>query len=181
MNLIDFDYRSREISLWPWMDMKWWAGGHFSNLYFDSNQGTDASLAAAGTGVTDRHVTSRFVGFGPHAGGELACFLDDRHWSILGRFEVAGMLGRIHQSFSETTSTPGANGLPVAGYAPYSSSQDVPTINVQVGLRWQPSPQTELFIGYQYEYFWNAGRLSNIGTMGEVYDHAIVIRASCDF
>jgi hypothetical protein len=182
MNLVDFDYRSRELSLWPWLDMKWWAGGRFSNLYFDSNQSTNSTLAGTGTEVSDRHVTNRFVGFGPHAGLELAYFLHEREWSLLGRIEGAGMLGRITQGFSETTTTS-------SGTTAYSSSQDVPTINVQIGLRWQPSCGKEVFFGYQYEYFWNAGRESSVptfttntsGTQAEVYDHAIVLRVSCDF
>jgi hypothetical protein len=49
-------------------------------------------------------------------------------------------------------------------------------------LRWQPDPATELFFGYQYEHYWNAGRM-NIpnDTMAEVYARGVVLRASCSF
>jgi hypothetical protein len=176
VTLADFDYRSAEISLWHCgLDMRWWAGGRFSNLYFDSRQGTAPALAAAGTGVTDRRVTNRFVGFGPHAGLELAYFLHGREWSLAGRVEAADMLGRIRQTFSETT-------LGGGGASAFSSSQDVPMITAQFGLRWQPDPATELFFGYQYEHYWNAGRM-NIpnDTMAEVYAHGVVLRARRSF
>jgi hypothetical protein len=187
---VDLDYRSREISLWPCcLDMQWWAGGRFANIYFDSTQATSPPLAAAGTGAAFRHVTNRFTGFGPHAGLELAYFLYGRQLALLGRFEAADLLGRIRQSYAETTTTIGPNGLPVGGGNGYSSSQDVPMIDVQIGLRWQPNPGIELFVGYQYEHFWNAGRESTIpvtttatsGTNAEVYDHAIVFRLTCNF
>jgi hypothetical protein len=181
LTLADFDYRSSEFSLWPWLDMKWWAGGRFSNVYFDSRQTTAADLAALGTGVVDRHVTNRYVGFGPHVGLELACISCGRTLALLGRFEAAGMLGRIRQSFGETTTALGADGLPVAGNTPFSSSQDVPMITAQIGLRWRPAASSEFFVGYQYEHLWNVGRLSNINTMAEVYDHALVVRASFSF
>jgi hypothetical protein len=186
----DFDYRSREISLWPcFMDMQWWAGFRYANIYFDSVQDTSPALAAAGTGVDFRHVTNRFVGIGPHAGAELACFVHGRQWALLGRFEWADMIGRIRQSYAETTTAIGAGGLPVGGGNGYSSSQEVPMINAQLGLRWMPKVGTELFVGYQFEYFWNAGRestipvstVSNAGTNAEVYDHAIVARFTWNF
>jgi hypothetical protein len=187
---IDFDYRSREFSLWPCrLDMQWWAGFRYANIYFDSVQNTSSVLATAGTGVDFRHVTNRFVGIGPHAGLELAYFLHGRQWSLLGRFEWADFIGRIRQSYAETTTAVGPGGLPVGGGNGYSSSQEVPMISTQIGLRWMPNVATELFVGYQFEYFWNAGRestilvatASNSGTMGEVYDHAIVARFTWNF
>ncbi len=187
---VDLDYRSREISLWPcYLDMQWWAGFRYANVYFDSVQNISPAVAAAGTGVDFRHVSNRFVGIGPHAGFELAKFLYGKEWSLLGRFEIADLIGRIHQSFAETTTTIGANGVPVGGGNGYSSSQDVPMINAQLGVRWQPNVQTELFVGYQFEYFWNVGRDSTIpifttntqGTQGEVYDHAIIARLTWSF
>jgi hypothetical protein len=187
---VNIDYRSREISLWPCcIDMQWWAGFRYTCIYFDSVQTTTPALAAAGTGVVFRHVASRFVGIGPHAGLELAYYLRGREWSLLGRFEWADMIGRIHQNFAETTTTIGAGGVPVGGGNGYSSSQDVPMINAQLGLRWMPNVRTELFVGYQFEYFWNAGRESSIpvattntmGTNAEVYDHAFVVRLTWNF
>jgi hypothetical protein len=187
VTLADFLYRAEEFSLWPWMDMRWWAGGRFSNLFFDTHQSTSFALAGAGSGVLDRAVSNRYVGFGPLAGLEAAWFVHGRELSLLGRVEGAVHLGRIRQQFAETNLND--SGAPQQGASSFSSSQDVPMLNVQIGLRWQPSPRFDLFLGYQYEHFWNAGRLNAVpvstnnetGTQGEVYDHGIVLRAALSF
>jgi hypothetical protein len=182
LTVADLDYRSSEIFWWPCLDTKFWGGFRFANLYFDSEQTTAAALAAKGSGVIDRHVTNRYWGIGPHAGAEVAYFLSGREWSVLGRIEGAAPVGRIRQTFSERTLTGSAN-------APFSSSQETPMMDVQLGIRWMPNVQTEVFFGYQYEYFWSVGRESSVpvstsnttGTQGEFYDHAIVLRVTCGF
>jgi hypothetical protein len=171
------------------MDMQWFVGVEYANIYFDSVQNTSPLLAAAGTGVTSRHVANRYWGIGPHSGVELAYFLNGREWSLLGRFQVTDHMGRIHQTYGETTTTIGANGLAVGGSSGYSSSQNVPAVNAQLGLRWMPRAQAELFVGFQYEYFWNPGRESSTaifttntqGTLAEVYDAGIVVRFMWNF
>ena len=125
MNMADFGYASSEFSLWPWLDMRWHIGGRFADLYADSRQTTAFAPAAAGSGVTDRHVVDRFYGFGPHFGLELAYFLHDRDLALMGRVDGSFLFGRIHQSFGETT-TPGPGGAAVSGNTPFDSSQEVP-------------------------------------------------------
>lgn len=102
MTVFNFNYQSMEFSLWPWMDMKWWVGGELANVFFDSRQTTPLAAAAAGDGVVGCHVTNRFIGFGPHSGFEIACFLHEKHCSLVARVEGADLFGRINQSFDET-------------------------------------------------------------------------------
>jgi hypothetical protein len=178
MTVVNFDYRSTEFSLWPYADCMFWAGGQFGNIFFDSRQITPPTLAAAGTGVVVRHVVNRFIGFGPHAGGQFSYFLHNKEWALQGSIDAADLFGRINQGFDETDVAVDATGAPVMGNTQYSSSQSVPTLTLQLGLRWAPNPNTTIFVGGQYEYYWNAGRESEPNmTLGEVYDAGFVFRA----
>jgi Legionella pneumophila major outer membrane protein precursor len=181
MNMADFEYASSEFSLWPWLDMRWHVGGRFADIYADSRQTTAFALAAAGSGVTDRHVVDRFYGFGPHFGLKLAYFLHDKDLALVTRVDGSFLFGRIHQSFGETTTTPGPDGTPVSGNSPFNSSQEVPILNVQVGIRWLPLSNVEVFAGYQYEHWWEVGRLGNINTNGEMYNHGLIVRAGIGY
>jgi hypothetical protein len=90
------------------------------------------------------------------------------------RIDGSELIGRVRQSFAETTTFAGAR-------QPYSSSQAVPVFAVQVGVRWQGWRGGDLFLGYQYEHWWNAGRLGRIDTMGELYDQGIILRSTFCF
>ena len=60
-------------------------------------------------------------------------------------------------------------------------------VGLQAGLRWQPPrcPSAQVFLGYQYEYWWGVGLLSNInnlgGTFGEVADQGFILRAELNY
>jgi hypothetical protein len=57
-------------------------------------------------------------------------------------------------------------------------------LTAELGLRWQPAfwPHTLVFLGYQYEYWWNVGRLSLTDTSrGELSDQSILLRAEFNF
>jgi hypothetical protein len=177
----NIDYRSSEFSLWPGADALFYAGGEFGNFFFDSRQTTPLAEAAAGSGVTGRHVANRFVGFGPHAGVRLNCFLYGRELALQGSFEAADLFGRITQEFDETT-TATAAGPAATGVNRTSSSQSVPTITAQLGLSWSPQPDMLFFLGGQYQYYWNVGRESEPNfTIGELYDAGFVFRASFSY
>jgi hypothetical protein len=178
MNLADLDYRSEEFSLWPGFDSTWMAGGRFINGYFDSLQNTATPMS---DGAVSQHVTNHFYGFGPHGAAEFACFLHGPQWALVGRLDGAWCEGRIRQTFSETTTAGRTFG------SAFTSSQNVPILQAEIGIRYRYRPGVEIFFGYRYEHFWNIGRddsqvpvstASETGTQGEVYDHAIVLRAN---
>ncbi len=174
LNVADLTYASHEISLWSCADMRWHVGGRFSNVFFDDHLSTPQALAAAGDGVSDQRFSNHFYGFGPVFGLQLTGHVEEASaltWLV--RIEGAWVFGRIGQSYSQVGPLPGP------GFkAPFSSSQDAPTLNVQAGLRWRARPGLDLFAGYQFEYWWEVGRLGNIDSRGEFYDQGIIARAS---
>ncbi len=93
-------------------------------------------------------------------------------------------LGRITQGFDEVTTTPGPGGLPLTETTRAGSGQAVPALDLEAGLHWRPpqAPYTEFFLGYQYEYWWNAGRLSlTPDSRGALFDQGILLRAAFNF
>jgi hypothetical protein len=175
MNVFDWDYASREYSLWPNCEMKWRVGVRLAYVYFDSQSIEPIGLAAAGSGIFEQGESNSFVGFGPHAGVELSHHFGDTGLSLTGRVDFASLLGRIRQGFFEQSTTFND------GETRNSGSQGVPTVNVQAGLSWQP-PQCKgvsFFLGYQYEHWWSIGQLGD--SSAEVTDQGIFIRAAYNF
>ncbi len=183
MNQLNLDYRTREISLWPKWDMSWSVGVRTAWIYFDSRADESFDEAAQGSGVYEQRVSNSFWGIGPHVGLELARRLDTNGLTFVGRVDVTDLLGRIRQGYFESSLIAGPNGLPLNGETRVSGSQDVPVLSTQIGLQWQPQayPNMYLFLGYQYEYWWNVGKVSNVGTTGELSDQGIMLKMVFDF
>jgi hypothetical protein len=186
LNQIDLDYASWEFSLWPQCEMRWFFGARYVQIYFDSQLLESFDDANAGSGVSDRSDSNSYVGIGPHLGVDLEKKFEDYHLSFLTRFDWGTCIGRIKQSYYEASTTLDANGLPLRGETHISSSQAVPSINLQVGAQWNPAPPLHVFCGYGYEYWWNVGRLSAQGATltpprGEMSIQGFFLRAQYDF
>ena len=77
----------------------------------------------------------------------------------------------------------GPNGQPVVGESRESNPQTIPVLSIFLGLAWQP-PQHHHFrfsVGYEYEYWWNVGRISTSTPRGEMSDQGILLRAESNF
>jgi hypothetical protein len=178
VNQVDLDYLSREYSLWPHCEMKWHVGVRLTYLYFDSRADENFDDAAAGSGIVETSVSNNYWGIGPHAGVELARHIDGAGLSFVASVDATTLLGRVRQGFTETDVT-GATGL-----FRNSGSQQVPVLDFKAGLNWQPPqyPQWGVFLGYEYEYWWNVGRLSTTpDSRGQMKDQGIVVRAAYNF
>jgi hypothetical protein len=177
LNEFDFDYVSREFSLWPLWEMQWRFGGRLTELFFDSRADEGLAAAAAGSGIFESRVSNSYVGFGPHWCLELVRRLDDSGFSLIGRADGALHLGRLRQGFSEASTTS------LVGETRTSTTQAVPMLNTQAGIGWNPPayPQLQLFLGYEYEYWWNVGRDSLTTSRGELSDQGIFLRAQFNF
>jgi hypothetical protein len=184
VQVFDLDYVSRELSLWPCWDMKWLFGGRLVNIYFDSRSQEPFAEAAAGTGVFLRRDTDRFVGFGPHWGLELERNLGDWGLAVVGRLDGCIEMGRVRQGFFEESTALGPDGLPLTGQTHNRSSQAVEMFRAQLGLRWKPLewPNAQFFAGYEYEHWYNVGRLNLIDfTKGELEDHGLWLQVGYRF
>jgi hypothetical protein len=187
INQIDLDYGSWELSLWPHWDMHWRVGVRYASVYFDSRADQPFDLAAAGSGIFRTRTTNSYVGIGPHSGVDVWRRFGATGLAFGVQSEFSLLVGRIRQQFIEETTTLGPAGQPLAGALSVGSSQAVPVLAVQAGVRWQPPryPHAHLFLGYQYEYWWEVGLLNNLnniqGTFGEVADQGFILRAEFNF
>jgi Legionella pneumophila major outer membrane protein precursor len=175
----DFSYGSREFSLWPHGEMKVSLGLRLATVFFDSHGNLTQSPTDLGTAFQEQ-VSNHFTGFGPRIGLELAHRLEGTGFSLAAKIDASSMFGRVHQNFSETVTTGGG---PVVVAAPLSSSTAVPTANLQLGISWTPPgwQAAHLFAGYQYEHWWNVGRLSKTDSKGDLFDQGVVLRAGIDY
>jgi hypothetical protein len=184
LNIVDLDYISHELSLWPKWDMTWRVGGRLGYAYFDSRADEPFDAAAAGSGVFEQRNSNRFLGFGPHGGVEVDRRVQGTGLSLFASSDFWIDVGRIRQTFNEVTTTLGPDGLPTTRATSVSSSQAVPVLNLQAGLRWRPPdvPNCELFLGYEYEYWWNVGRFSRTpDSRGTLWDQGTLLRAEFNF
>jgi hypothetical protein len=182
-HIASLDYISREFSLWPNWGMRWRIGLRLASVYFDSQANEPFAAAAAGSGVFASRTTNHFKGLGPHVGVELERRLCWQGLALVAAIDGASLVGRTRQSFFEETTALGPDGQPLAGENRLSNPQTVPVLNVQVGVGWEPPayPHNHFFLGYEYEYWWNAGRRSDSFSRGEMSDQGILLRAEFNF
>ena len=59
----------------------------------------------------------------------------------------------------------------------------VPELEGSLGLAWRPAscPALRLFAGYEYEHWWDVGRMPDTGSIGEVYDQGVLLRADFNY
>ena len=162
LNAADLDYESWEYTPNDLWTMRWRVGGRLAYIYYDSVLNQSINAVGIGSGIVQQHATNMFTAFGPHASVELTRQLANPAWRLLGRADVASLFGRIKQNTSEIAVDPVSPAGVSFGETPVSSSQTSPTVNLLYGLDWQPASMNSLnvFVGYQYEYWWNVGRLS---------------------
>jgi hypothetical protein len=182
-NVIDVDYLSRELSLGPHWDMKWRIGLRTTTVYFDTAASEPFGVAAAGQGILDARASNHYWGMGGHGGVDLARHLDGTGLSLVGRLDLGTVLGRVIQHFYEDTTTVGPDGRLVSGAARDSDAAIVPTITFQLGVSYQP-PQCQplrVFLGYQYDHWWEVGRVDTTHSRGELTDQGFLLRAELNY
>jgi hypothetical protein len=185
-DMIDLDYNSRELSLWPQWDMKWGIGLRSVFLFFDTQGNQPSSQAPAG-GVLQAREFNNFFGLGPHAVLQLERHLGESRWSLYARSDFATTFDWVTNGWQTSSSTLGPSGRPLMGETRVFGHQAAPMITGQLGLTWKPAPSsgTRLFVGYQYEVMWDLNRVpqsngtANVpGSMGQFWDQGIVLQAT---
>jgi hypothetical protein len=186
-NMIDLDYNSPELSLWPKWDMRWVAGARILTLFYDSQFNQPFDQAAAGSGTFQARQFNNLAGGGPHAALEVARHLENSGWSLYLRTDFASVFEGSHLGFLTRSTTLGPSGQPLFGQTTHFGSQDAPILSLRTGLSWQPSRSsgTRLFLGYQYERFWSLDRLPPVGnnppSVGQVWFQGIVLQATINY
>jgi len=133
--------------------IKYFAGVRIANAFFDSQ--------GAGAQILSERVSNNFVGAGPRLGVELTKPLGMSPWSLYGRFEVSGLLGKTNQTFSRSELL---GGTLVSGATAVSNlSLGVPVIDGSLGVRYVPQlgrQRWRITGGYLYEQWFYLGETS---------------------
>lgn len=186
-NIIDFDYNSRELSLWPNWDMKWTLGIRSLFMFFDSQVNQSFGQAAVGNGIFQARNSNNLAGAGPHIGLETARRIGDSGWSFNFRTDFASVFEGSDVSFFTRSTTLGPNGQPLFGETRHSGTQVAPILSLRLGLTWQPPrySHSRFFLGYQYERFWALDRLPPTGnnppSLGQLWDQGLVLQAAFSY
>jgi hypothetical protein len=188
INMGDVDYASNETSLGPDWRMKWRIGLRTADVFFDSQD--DEPFARATSGIFERGISNDFWGIGPHAALELNTRRNAWGLGWVGRLDGALLFGDVHQHFAEVSTTTGPGG-PLGGATDLSNPEQVPMFSGFLGLDWQPPchPNLDILLGYTGEYWWNVGRLSDMGgtdpynghSAGEVGAHGALLRLQYNY
>ena len=125
------------------------------------------------------------MGTGPHFGVELDRKFPQWGLSFVTKLDIANTFTRERQLFSAATTTLTSAGVPERGVFTQNFWQQVPILNYQVGLGWQPPryPNVKVFVGYVYEFWWQVASNSNIttlndgGTRGSFDNQGVVFQA----
>ena len=185
-DMLDLDYNSRELSLWPQWDMKWTVGLRQMFLFFDSLGTQPFSQAPAG-GVFQARAVNNLYGIGPHYALELNRHLGNSGFSLYTRADAGAIFTFGSNEWSTASTTLGPNGRPLVGQTNVFGHQMMPQINGRVGVSWQPSPTsgTRVFVGYQYEVFWDLNRVPQSNntpfvppSLGQYWSQGIVLQGT---
>ncbi len=185
-DMLDLDYNSRELSLWPQWDMKWTVGLRQMFLFFDSLGTQPFSQGPAG-GVFQARELNNLYSIGPHYALELNRHLGNSGFSLYTRADAGALFSFGTNEWSTASSTLGPNGRPLVGQTNVFGHQMIPMINGRAGLSWQPSPTsgTRVFMGYQYEVFWALNRVPQSNntpfvppSLGQYWSQGIVLQAT---
>jgi hypothetical protein len=186
MNVFDLDYSSREFSLWYCCcDMRWFVGVRTRFLFFDTEVDQPFAQAAAGNGVVQSRETNNFVGIGPHAGVELSHRFGDSgvSLSLSTDFTTNWPAGRVTQAFYANYTTAGPDGRLLAGESNDANNIGSAVVQAQAGVSWQPPayPDLRLFLGYQFEYWFNVGKNFDTGSSADIWDQGFLLQAAYRF
>lgn len=169
LNTIDLVYNSREYSLGDFpgdkWDFRWTVGVRLAQLDFSNRlvYGTPTDGAPVDA-VLERRTVNTFTGVGPMA----VLNLQRRLPGVLpglafgGRFEAGDTFGRINQQFYEQINGAAATG-PLLGVTSKKFEVAVLSLNARLGASYTLPTRnfSSFFVGYQYETYFQAGRLDN--------------------
>jgi hypothetical protein len=189
-DIIDFDYNSRELSLWDRWDMKWTFGLRMLFLFYDTQAMQPFGQAAGSNGIAFAQQSDNMFGLGPHAAIELNRRFGDSRWSFHCRADASASLDYVNNEWSTVSTALARNGRPIPGQVFSFGHQAAPIITGRAGLSWRPSPTSgaRVFVGYQYMSIWNLNVLPqgtsipySPGSTGQFWSQGVVLQATFNY
>jgi hypothetical protein len=184
INVVDLDYGVEPVEFAPRWTYSWRIGARIADVFFDNRVEVPGLTQTA---------SNKFFGAGPHARVDVERrIVAVPGLALLGGLDGAVLIGQVKQRFSEQATSPLAVFPPIL-LPPFSvearRSQAVPYLNVRLGLSYVPPslPNVKLSAGYQFEEFFNVGKLGMDGggtlseSRGEVWAHGLFLRGQVDF
>jgi hypothetical protein len=140
--------------------MRWGAGVRALYLYFDAAIQFPGAGTDRGTFLSQRE-TNHLTGYGFFANLELERKLPGTNFAVFGFVEASDLYVRISQTFSERLSG-GPGAPPVDMSSRFTWGVGVPTLRGMVGLSYTVPwwNYSRFALGYEYEVFFQIGRLS---------------------
>lgn len=145
------------------------------------------AAAAATNGVFIQGDSNYTVGAGPHFGLEINRRDLPTGLTFVAKMDIADTFTRVRQEFAASTTTLTSAGLPLRGSYTQNFWNQVPILNYQVGLGWQPPshPNVRFYLGYIYEFWWQlASNMNELNpfvnqgaTPGSMSNQGIVLQA----
>ncbi len=183
VNYTDFDYGSQEYTPWENWGMKWRAGVRQAETYIRTQSNQSLAQATAGQGILYANSNTSTVGAGIHFTVELERKFPSAGFSFINKFDVGDTFSRLHQNFSALTTTTNSAGQPEGGVVKESVFMQLPMLNWQVGLGWQPPghPNLSFFVGYTLEAWWNVERRTGTTSNGNFTTQGVVLQGGWNF
>jgi hypothetical protein len=164
--------------------LKWRGGVRLAERWYHTQVFKPFAKAAASNGVFAEHVSNYVLGAGPHFGVEVNRRALPSGVTFLTRLDIADTFTRIRQLYSATTTALSPGGYPARGAATSNFWQQVPILNFQVGLGWQPPshPNVRFYAGYLYEFWWQTmTRSSPETTFGSLSNQGVVLQVEMNW
>jgi hypothetical protein len=180
VNIVEFDYVSREFSLGPHWEMRWGVGAQAMSFFFDSSVNFLNPGTAPGTVLSQTEANST-VPYGGHALLDLSWRTPIPDLAVVGRIKVADSFGRIRQTGTEQLVSPTGDGTVALFRSTTATSVTVASGNAMLGLSYSvPGWNWSRFlVGYEYEVFFDIGRLND--GRGQLENQALFLRAELNF
>jgi hypothetical protein len=178
LNQLDLDYSSREYTPYARLGMRWWLGLRFTDFSYNA---TAIEPGVPFGNIDAVRVTDFTLGIGVHAGVEVDWKLPGSGLFIVNKLDVATNMAKNNESFDAESSTLGTGGA-----SRFSRSTQIPYVNYQLGLGWQPPvwSAAHFFMGYQFEHWWQMG-FDRSGSIGfsrlDLENQGVVWQATFNF
>lgn len=187
VSVIDLDWVSNEYTqLWGW-EMRVRFGLRYLNAYYATQANEPFAEAAVGTTFNQMAVSNSTWALGPHAGVDVRRRLNFWGLAITGFVDASDGWSRIRQNFF-AASTTSASGAPQTGQFSAATDSSAPVLTARLGLTWEPAayPTIHLFVGGQWDYWWNIGRngaffANGSNPNGYFFDSGFVLRGEWNF